>query len=344
MRAHWGLSPGAAVDFEVFLRGIRSEDRPKMQAALDRALDPTGNGQYHAEYRLIGHEDRLPRWIEARGQVIFEDGKAIRLTGTALDISERKAFQAELERQVQERTVSLQETVGELEAFSYSVSHDMRAPLRAMEGYAKALLVDYHDRLDSQGRHWLDRISRSAHRLDELIKDVLAYSRVAKEEIELGRVDLENVIEEIIATNPEFQPPRAHITIEKSISRVLGHEAYLMQCVTNLLGNAVKFVSDGVVPRIHIRSERLNGKVRIWFEDNGIGIDPAHHERIFQIFGQIYPQSKFGGTGIGLAIVRKAVQRMNGEVGVESTIDQGSRFWLVLNGEHYVEQASDVAH
>jgi signal transduction histidine kinase len=168
--------------------------------------------------------------------------------------------------------------------------------------------------------------------LDALIRDVLTYSRVAKEDIQLSGIDLESMIEEIIATNPEFQPPRADIAIEKPLHRVLGHEAYLMQCVTNLLSNAVKFVSDGVVPTIRVRSERLNGKVRVWFEDNGIGIDAAHHQRIFQIFGQIYPQNRFGGTGIGLAIVRKAVQRMNGEVGVESGMDQGSRFWLMLRG------------
>jgi signal transduction histidine kinase len=121
--------------------------------------------------------------------------------------------------------------------------------------------------------------------------------------------------------------------MEKPLHRVLGHEAYLTQCITNLLGNAVKFVPPRVVPEIRIRSERLDGKVRLWFEDNGIGIDPSHHERIFQIFGQVYPEKKYGGTGIGLAIVRKAVQRMNGEAGVESGMDKGSRFWLVLNEE-----------
>jgi signal transduction histidine kinase len=112
---------------------------------------------------------------------------------------------------------------------------------------------------------------------------------------------------------------------------VLGHEAYLTQCITNLLGNAVKFVAVGVVPRILIRSERVDGKVRFWFEDNGIGIDPMHYERIFEIFGQIHPEKKYGGTGIGLAIVRKAVQRLNGDVGVLSESGNGSRFWLILN-------------
>jgi signal transduction histidine kinase len=110
----------------------------------------------------------------------------------------------------------------------------------------------------------------------------------------------------------------------------LGHEAYVTQCVTNLLGNAVKFVPPHGVARVQVRTERLDGKIRIWFEDEGIGIDPAHHEHIFQIFGQVHPETKYGGTGIGLAIVRKAAQRMNGEVGVESELEKGSRFWLTL--------------
>jgi|GEM_PF-5305588 len=340
VRAHWGLSPGAPVDFAVFLRGLHPGDRPRLKATLKRALDPASDGQYSAEFRVIGAEDQVQRWIEARGQVVFENGKAVRLTGTTIDISERRAFQSELERLVQERTAQLQETVGELEAFSYSVSHDMRAPLRAMEGYAKALLQDYRDRLDAEGKHWLARIAQSAQRLDLLVRDVLAYSKVAKSEIELTLVDLEKLIDDIIAANPEFQPPQVQIRMVKPLDRVIGHEAYLTQCVTNILANAIRFVADETTPVVTIRSERLDGKVRVGFQDNGIGIDRAHHERIFQIFGQVYPQDKYGGTGIGLAIVRKAMQRMNGDVGIESELGRGSRFWLIFNGEKDVAEPS----
>ena len=238
-----------------------------------------------------------------------------------------------LDRLVERRTATLRETIAELEAFSYSISHDMRAPLRAMQGYAKALLADYKERLDPEATHYLDRIFRSSNRLDSLIQDVLAYSKVTKGDILLHPVDLESLIDDIFSSHPEFQAPQALIAVEKPLHRVLGHEAYLTQCITNLLGNAIKFVPAGVVPMVLVRSERLDGKVRLWFEDNGIGIDPSHHERIFQIFGQVYPEKKYGGTGIGLAIVRKAVQRMNGEAGVESGLDKGSRFWLILNEE-----------
>jgi signal transduction histidine kinase len=110
----------------------------------------------------------------------------------------------------------------------------------------------------------------------------------------------------------------------------MGHEAYLTQCITNLLGNAVKFVPEGKKPQVRVRAEVFGNDLRLWFEDNGIGIDPAHFKRIFEIFGQVHPEKQFGGTGIGLAIVRKAAQRMNGEVGVESQVGHGSRFWLQL--------------
>ncbi|HEY7560384.1 MAG TPA: ATP-binding protein [Candidatus Binatia bacterium] len=280
------------------------------------------------------------RWVLDRDA----GGNPVRVLVTDNDITLRK--QAEelmkseakrLDALVEQRTAVLQDTIGELEAFSYSVSHDMRAPLRAMQGYARALLADYGDRLDAEAKHYLDRIFRAANRLDLLVQDVLAYSRVAKGEIELRPVNIERLIDDIIAAHPEFQRPHSRILVEQPLEPVMGHEAYLTQCVSNLLGNAVKFVREGVTPEIRIRGERLDGEVRLWFEDNGIGIDPSHHERIFQIFGQVYPEKKYGGTGIGLAIVRKAAQRMNGRVGVESNIDKGSRFWLTLNAVNEVK-------
>ncbi len=257
-------------------------------------------------------------------------GEIVSILESNRDISERKRFEASLERLVAERTARLQETIGELEAFSYSISHDMRAPLRAMQGYAKVLLADYGPALGTEAIGFLERIVRGSNRLDLLVQDVLAYSKVAKGDIALHPVDLERLIDDILPNHPELQPPRANILLDRPILPVIGHEAYVTQCVTNLLGNAVKFVSEGLVPEIRVRTERLDENVRIWFEDNGIGIAPAHQERIFEIFGQVHAEKRYGGTGIGLAIVRKAVQRMNGAIGVESEPGQGSRFWIIL--------------
>jgi len=172
---------------------------------------------------------------------------------------------------------------------------------------------------------------------------VLAYSRIAKGEINLRPVDLARLIEEILPDHPEFQPPRATIVVEKPLHKVIGHEAYLTQCVTNLLGNAVKFVPAGTLPQVRIRSEAFEGKVRLWFEDNGIGIAPTHFERIFQIFGQVHGGKQYGGTGIGLAIVRKAAQRMGGGAGVESELGKGSRFWILLTAATHDNASSNTA-
>jgi PAS domain S-box-containing protein len=284
--------------------------------------------------------DGQPLHVSTRWNMVRDQrGHAARVLAIDSDISARKQAEdlmkseaSRLDALVAQRTAKLQETIGELEAFSYSVSHDMRAPLRAMQGYATALLDDFKGQIDPQATEYLARIVRASNRLDALVRDVLAYSRVAKDDIPLHAVDLQSLVEDILANQPEFQPPRAEIHVNQPLPPVLGHEACLTQCVSNLLANAVKFVPAGQIPVIRVRGEQLDGKVRLWFEDNGIGIDPAHQERIFQIFGQVYPEKKYGGTGIGLAIVRKAAQRMNGEVGVESTLGQGSRFWIVLNG------------
>jgi len=236
----------------------------------------------------------------------------------------------ELERRVAERTARLEETVAELEAFSYSVSHDMRAPLRAMQGYADALLKDYAPKLDEFGAHYLERIRKNAERLEQLVRDILAYSKVAKEEIELAPVPLDGVVRALLAHTPQLQPSAAKITIVDPLPTVLGHEAYLAQILGNLLGNAVKFVSPGTFPEVEIRTETEGPEVKVSIVDNGIGIEPLHFDRIFQIFGRVYADKQFEGTGIGLSIVKKAVHRIGGTSGLESTLGKGSCFWFKL--------------
>jgi signal transduction histidine kinase len=236
---------------------------------------------------------------------------------------------AALERRVHERTVQLRETVTELEAFSYTISHDLRAPLRAMQGYAEALITDKSDQLDDEGKHFLDRIQRAATRLDSLIQDVLAYSRIAKSDVQLTAICLDNFLKELLYGYPGITE-KLKIALHSPMPPVLGHEGYLSQCVANLLGNAAKFTRPDVTPQVVIRAEQEAEWVRIWFEDNGIGIAPEHHHQIFQIFGRVYAEKQFEGTGIGLAIVRKAAERMGGKVGVLSELGKGSRFWLSL--------------
>ena len=241
---------------------------------------------------------------------------------------------ANLEDTVRERTEKLSETAQELEAFSYSIAHDMRAPLRAMRGFSDILMTSHADRLDESGREYLRHIATAARRMDGLIVDILNYSKVVRGELKMKPVDVEELIREITATYPALQAGRADIAVEGPLPRVLANAAALTQVVSNLLGNAVKFVASGVRPSVRVRGEDDGGFVRLWFEDNGIGIPKNEQARLFHIFTRLHAQEEYEGTGIGLAIVRKAAERMGGRVGVESEERHGSRFWVRLKRAH----------
>jgi PAS domain S-box-containing protein len=261
-----------------------------------------------------------------------------------IDITQRKRMEQELadahaalskhardlEATVAERTAHLQHTIAELEGVSYSLSHDMRAPLRAMQGFSQIVLSEAGERLDDNEKDLRRRTINAASRLDRLIQDVLTYTRVSRQAVELTAVDLEPLLNQIIDERPELQAPKADITLVTPLARVRGHEASLTQCITNLLDNAVKFVAAGQQPQIRIWTEPAGSRVRLWFEDNGIGIPKEAQGRLFGIFQRIHDDKTYPGTGIGLAIVRKAVERMGGSVSVESTPGKGSRFGVEL--------------
>ena len=257
--------------------------------------------------------------------VVFHNASNERKAQAAL-----RAHSEELEKRVAERTETLRQTVSELETFSYTVSHDLRSPLRAMQGFAQAVVEDYGDKLDDQGRDYLGRIKNAAERLDRLIQDLLSYTRLSRQDTPLVALDADKILRDIVDNYPNLHPPAAQVTIKGHLPRVQGHESALTQVFSNLLGNAVKFMPEGVVPSILVWAEDKPNRVRIFIEDNGIGVAPDDRERIFQMFVQINESQLYGGTGVGLAIVKKAVESMRGSVGVESVEEGGSRFWVEL--------------
>jgi len=237
----------------------------------------------------------------------------------------------ELERVVAERTAELRETIGELEGFSYSVSHDMRAPLRAMQGFAQFLMEEYGSKLDAQGINYLQQITRSAVRLDRLIQDVLSYTRILHSKLPIEHVDLDRLVRDIVATLPNGQLIKPEIVIRGTLPKVMGNVALLGQCVSNLLSNGIKFVVLGATPHVDISAETMkDASIRLWFKDDGIGIAPENHDRVFRLFERIHPATEYDGTGIGLTIVRKAAERMDAQVGFESELGKGTRFWIQL--------------
>lgn len=242
--------------------------------------------------------------------------------------SDLQAHAGMLETTVAERTRRLNETIGELEAFSYSLSHDLRGPLRAIESFGRIVLDENSDKLGPSATGMMKKIIGAAERMDRLIRSVLSFTKVSRAEITIAPVDVEKLIRDIIGERPEFQ--MADITLVSPLLSLRGDDASMTQCITNLLGNAIKFVAGGVKPKVRIYTQKLGEKVRLYFEDNGIGIARESQAKLFDLFHREHPEAEYEGTGMGLAIVRKAVERMGGGVGVDSEPAKGSRFWIEL--------------
>jgi PAS domain S-box-containing protein len=281
------------------------------------------------ERRLIG---KLMLYFNEPHEFSAGELQVAQATGSqiAFAVERHRGAQA-LESLVVDRTRSLRQALEQMEEFSYSVSHDLRSPVRAMRGYAEAVLEDYGDRLDQEGREMLSRIHRNGLRMDRLIQDLLTFSRISRREITFEPVRLEKLIREVIQQYPEMHPARATIEIPEELPVLLAHEPSLTQVVSNLLSNAVKFVPRNQRPHVRIDFVREGQKVTVRFKDNGIGVKPQHQGRLFGMFERISPETMYEGTGIGLAIVRKAMERMNGKVGMESDGETGSCFWFELD-------------
>ena len=289
------------------------------------------------------HRSGSPLWVHVTASVIRDSGgRFLRAVAIIADSSERKraeqalqeaqaqlkAHAENLERTVAERTAKLAETVAELEHFSYTITHDMRAPLRAMRGFGGLLLEECANCLRPTRREYLQRIANSAGRMDKLITDALQFSGVMRHHLDLEPVDPAALLRGILESYPLFQPPHARIHIDGPLPVVLGNEAAMTQCFSNFLGNAVKFVRPGQPPEVSIWAEPRGEFVRFWFEDKGIGIDKQYQDKIWDMFQRL--SNSYEGTGIGLALVRKVVGRMQGQAGVESEPGRGSRFWVEL--------------
>jgi PAS domain S-box-containing protein len=315
-----------------------AEDWPVKQTLLDAGIHTLVFVPMIVEGELIGV---LGLSSEAVAEPLSEESTEIlRQVATSLAVALQQArlqerleqHASELEERVAERTVELGEANDELEAFAYSVAHDLRAPLRAMTGFSEALIEDYAAELGEEGADYAHRIADAASAMDRLIEDLLAYSRLARAEIHVESVSLRQALDEALSQQQEaIDTSQAELTVDKAFPEVEGNYRTLVQVLANLISNALKFVAPGERPSVRISAESSEERVRLSVEDKGIGIDPEHAQRIFRVFERLHGGEVYPGTGIGLAIVRKGVERMNGQVGVESKPGKGSLFWIELD-------------
>jgi signal transduction histidine kinase len=242
-----------------------------------------------------------------------------------------RELNATLEEKVAAATAELREANAELEAFVSSASHDLRSPLRTIEGMSAVLLENDPPLSDEERRHLLQRMAHGAAQMQRLIEDLLAYSRLKSSEVKLTAVSLDAVLRTTLERlHEEIEKTKAHLDIAPGLPPVLAFEPVLVQALVNLVGNAIKFVRPGEIPHVRITAERNDSWVRLAVIDNGIGISPEGQAKIFHAFHRLHSAAQYPGTGVGLAIVKHAIDKMGGRLGVQSTLNVGSTFWLEL--------------
>lgn len=337
--------PAARQDrYDAIIARIHEGSRAAVDRAVQEALAGAKDGAYHQEYRVIWPDDS-EHWVASHGRVYFEgEGsrrRAVRFVGVNMDITERKRAEEEilrlnatLERRVEERTAQLRESNRELEAFSYSVSHDLRAPLRGIDGWSLALLEDHGDQLDADARRQLDRVRAETQKMGRLIDDMLQLSRITRREMRLDHVNL-SALARSVAVRLLEQNPGRRIEIEVQPGMAAQGDPQLLEiALANLLSNAMKFTAPREVARIEVGSSRTEAGAAFFVRDNGAGFDMNYAGKLFGPFQRLHKASEFPGTGIGLATVERVIRRHGGRVWADAQVNRGATFYFSLEETH----------
>ncbi|NJN14930.1 MAG: PAS domain-containing protein [Oscillochloris sp.] len=300
------------------------DDREKHAQTVERAL--TYAESYNIELRLL-HPNGEVRYIQARGEPLIDlSGRLNRLVGTTLDITERK----EVEIRLWEAGTQLAAANQELEAFAYSVSHDLRAPLRAIDGFSQALVEDYEEQLAPEARDYLTRIRTGVRRMSDLIDDLLRLSRVSRTEMEYTWVNISQEAERIITFFEIEAPERVvEVQIEPNL-RIWADRNLIRVALENLLSNAWKFSSKRNPARITLAAQPSDHGLVYRISDNGIGFNPKYSHKLFGVFQRLHDTNEFPGTGIGLATVQRVIHRHGGQIWAESALDHGASFFFTF--------------
>jgi PAS domain S-box-containing protein len=321
---------------ETFFSFVHPDDIDALNAASENAVK--NDSIFSIDHRIILRDNTI-KWVHEQGETNYDDkGNPIQLIGIVQDITERKQAEneivqlnTELEERVRVRTEQLQVANKEMEAFTYSVSHDLRSPLRIIDGYAQILVEDYTSQLDNEGEKTLGVIMSNAKKMGQLIDDLLNFSRIGRAEIKKSQVNMKNLV---IETLHELE--QSGITIPQRITvsdlPAARCDSNLIKHVwVNLLSNAIKYSSAKAEPQIEIGVKNEHNKTVYFVKDNGAGFDMEYYHKLFGVFQRLHSHHEFSGTGVGLAIVQRIITRHGGTVWAEARVNEGATFSFTLD-------------
>ena len=310
---------------------VNRDDRAKFKKLMEK------DGKVEGFEVEVFRKDKSKIWILYNARAVYDENKLLCYEGTTEDITSRKQAEeeihklnAELEQRVRDRTTLLEAANKELEAFCYSVSHDLRSPLRGIDGFSLALLEDYQDILDDTAKSYLDRVRKATQHMGQLIDDLLKLSRVTRSEFRHESVDLSTMVRAIFENLQQNNPGRTVDVIIRDGVFVNGDPYLLQIALENLVDNAWKFTGKEVRPQVEFGTTVREGKTVCFIRDNGVGFDIAYVDKLFSAFQRLHTSVEFPGTGIGLATVQRIIHRHGGQVWAEGEVGKGATFYFTI--------------
>ncbi len=319
--------------YEAFLDCIHPDDRQYVLDSVNACLKK--DKEYDIEHRIVWPDSSI-HWVRETGDVIRDkDGKAVRMVGIVQETTDRKKNEEKIKRlneNLLRHATELAAINKELEAFSYSVSHDLRAPLRSIDGFSQALIEDYSDKLDEEGRDYLFRVRKATQHMGKIIDDLLKLSRITRRPIESEKVNIGDLSKSIIDDLQKKESDRkVKVSIDNDLTAI-GDKQLIRMALENLIGNAWKFTNKKSNAKIEVGKNKKNNKDVFFVRDNGAGFDMKYVDKLFVPFQRLHSDDEFEGIGIGLGIVNRIIHRHGGEIWAEGKEGEGATFYFSLRG------------
>ncbi|MFP3861011.1 MAG: PAS domain-containing protein [Bacteroidales bacterium] len=334
-----GYPPDAFINNRDLAYGdiVHPEDKGNVWTKIQQSIKD--NSHFEIEYRILTADNHI-RWVWERGKTINHGKNGVELLeGFIMDITDRKEaeikqdnWNKELEDKVVRRTKELEKANKELESFSYSVSHDLKAPLRAIEGFSKVLEEDYFEKLDDEAKRYLNIIRSNASKMNQLISDLLAFSRLGRKALRTHNVDTKKLVEEVCRELPKEILKKIEFKF-MNLPPVRADRSMLKIVFSNLVSNAVKFTAQKAKPEIEVGSfQDMNNKTVFYVKDNGVGFNMEFADKIFGTFQRLHSDEEYQGSGIGLSLVKRVIEKHGGTIWAEAKQNEGATFYFYLPG------------